>query len=204
MLCAVCEMTSEMQSAIDNSIHIRRNKILSTIQHFNTSAEDFTDFLFNISIDDFVDAMPMVRSSIQKFFSNTEEIDEGIEQLVKLFYARLEKNSEILEKYLEEVILAVPTTQQTEMSNSYTNKIPLLTQHQYEIVRLRNRLELQHKKKVAIAKQLQELEKLESAISDLAETVTRVSSVVNHEKLLSLLKEISAVATTVNTAKLVL
>ena len=189
---------SETLPVSDCDILIRRNKILNTIQHFDTTAEDFTDVLFNISIDDFIAEMPEVKSTLQKLFGNAAEIDIGIEKLIKYFYAKLQKNSEILEKYLEEAILDVPVpiSQYVDLSCSQFTKVPnknTIQVHMLEIQKLKHHLEEQEIKKRAIRLQLQRLNDLEVEINNFAEIVTQYSNEVNQPPLSSLLQEMFVV-----------
>ena len=189
---------SETLPVSDCDILIRRSKILNTIQHFDTTAEDFTDVLFNISIDDFIAEMPEVKSTLQKLFGNAAEIDIGIEKLIKYFYAKLQKNSEILEKYLEEAILDVPVpiSQYVDLSCSQFTKVPnknTIQVHMLEIQKLKHHLEEQEIKKRAIRLQLQRLNDLEVEINTFAEIVTQYSNEVNQPPLSSLLQEMFVV-----------
>ena len=189
---------SETLPVSDCDILIRRSKILNTIQHFDTTAEDFTDVLFNISIDDFIAEMPEVKSTLQKLFGNAAEIDIGIEKLIKYFYAKLQKNSEILEKYLEEAILDVPVpiSQYVDLSCSQFTKVPnknTIQVHMLEIQKLKHHLEEQEIKKCAIRLQLQRLNDLEVEINNFAEIVTQYSNEVNQPPLSSLLQEMFVV-----------
>lgn len=107
----------ETEDSPCNSSFERRNNILATIQHFNTNAEDVTDFLFNIALEDFLSCIPTISKSMQEFFSHSDGLDEGIEKFVKRFYEKLERNSEILEKFLEEVIFHVSTKSSEKLSS---------------------------------------------------------------------------------------
>ncbi|CAK8690416.1 unnamed protein product [Clavelina lepadiformis] len=80
---------------------------LYTVQHIGTNAEDFTDYVFNICVHEIMDKIPATKASLEEYFSETfsskEELSQCLHSLVKHFYSTLEINSDVLEKYLEDV-----------------------------------------------------------------------------------------------------
>ena len=172
----------------------RRNKILNTIQYFKISAEDFTDILFNISVDDFVACIPIINKSMLELCGSVEEVDNGTQKLIQRFYAKLEPNSEILEKYLEECILKIPDPCDDFLN---TKEEKLVSEQEEKVLSLKRTLASQKREKLEIARQLHQLKKIEDKIESYQKMAKHYFTCVDQDQLSSLLKALSTLVASV-------
>lgn len=97
-------------------------------QHFDTTAREFTNDVFNESIQQFLNQIPSLRESLlqvptagsagKKDEEIAAEIDSKLGKLTIDFYAHLEKNADALEMYLYEHILTVPPEKILQQDNA--------------------------------------------------------------------------------------
>ena len=169
----------------NSSNHVERYEILNTMQHFNTSAEDFTDYIFNITIEDFLSSIPTLQKSLQKFFNQPEELEEGTQIFVKRFYEKLEKNSEILEKYLQQVVFKIPCP--TNSNTSSNEPLCSYSAQQEKLSMLHQEFEKYAKEKIQVAKSLKECKNQKLKLLKLQEAVNNFVNSFNKDDIESLI-----------------
>ena len=195
-------MMDFQEQSITSSIE-RRNNILATIQYFNTNAEDFTDFLFNIAIEDFVACIPVISKSMQEFFNCDTKLDNGMEKFVQSFYQKLERNSEILEKYLEEVVLHVPTQEyKKSLSANTTDDTVVETQGSSDQIKkitfLKEKLAKLNKEKHELRHEIKKNNDLKSKLKAFNEQLDQTLNSIQNSDILRLAQTVANVSSNIS------
>nr|CAB3263040.1 uncharacterized protein LOC100187039 [Phallusia mammillata] len=180
---ADCKNQKELTVAMDENLH--------AIQYFGTCAEQMTDMVFNLCVQNFIALIPATRAYLHEYFedelTSPEQIQTGVLQFVELFYSSLDLPSEILANYLNHVVLNIPLHAMVQdsilrrkfekVTNPVTSKhADIITDQESKIQDLNFQIKKARQVHTLLQNKLQDVDKIEHRLLELLNHIKMLNS----------------------------
>ena len=179
---------------------------LYPLQHFGTNAEDLTDRVFNLSVDVFLQLFSTTHNSLQEFFGGdfpvAGDLQPTIQNLVKEFYGVLDVKSEILEKYLQKVVLNVPSNAlvpEALVHKQYVDSKRTLLETEKEIKLVSSNIKQTRQLKCELLKKLERSNALEGKLLNLLKESQNGANLCEKSNLKEFFRDFVSISNTVST-----